>query len=181
MALDQPAVARRLCKTPGAIGASVIELASAGVCTIRGNEIEIADRFWPYERQQVRAGEGHTEFVRLVRDELMRPACVNSAFTPADEELAIGLHRRGVSLELVRRAVWLCCARKYISLLNNESRERISSLGYFIPAVDEVSGSHFPDSYWEHIRRKAAELERRWLARNISGEGEWTPTDNRQD
>jgi hypothetical protein len=164
LVLDQTALAHALRKTKGAIGAALIELTNARACSVRGSEIEIADRFWPYERQTVVTEEEQTEFVRQVRAELMAPACVNSTFRPAEEDLAIGLYRRGVSLELVRRAIWLASARKYMALLNRQTRETISSLRYFVPAMEEVSEMQVPVTYWEHVRQKALDLQKSSLA-----------------
>ena len=42
-----------------------------------------------------------------VRQMLLRPACVRASFSAADERLAAGLHRRGVTLTQLERAIWL--------------------------------------------------------------------------
>ncbi len=55
-----------------------------------------------------------------VRKLLSRPACIRCRFTAADENLARGLHHRGVFLAQVERAIWLGCARKYATLLSNQ-------------------------------------------------------------
>lgn len=158
------ALAHALRKKELVIRASLIELTSLHVCTIRDGEIEISDRFWPYQRcLEARSEGGQTDYVRQVLAELQTPACVQSAFIPAEEELAIGLYQRGVSLEVVRHAIWLACARKYLAMLNRQTREYITSLKYFIPVVDEVLQIQVPDGYWEHVRHKAVQMERRWL------------------
>jgi hypothetical protein len=46
----------------------------------------------------------------------MAPACVEASFSAADEKLALGMHRRGVSQEQIKRAILLGCARKYVAI-----------------------------------------------------------------
>ncbi|HSM76503.1 MAG TPA: hypothetical protein VLT57_02705, partial [Bryobacteraceae bacterium] len=88
--------------------------------------------------------------------------CVRSAFTAADEKLALNLCQRGVSLEQLRRAIWLGCARKYMAMLNGQTRLPITSLAYFASLVEEVIQPQIPESYWEHVRHKMEEMEKRW-------------------
>jgi hypothetical protein len=116
-------------------------------------------------------GDEQAQYIRQVRAQLVEPACVRSEFTPAEEQLAIGLYNRGVSPDLVRRAIWLGCARKYKAMLNGETGEQISSLRYFIPLVEEVSRIRGLDSYWEHVRLKAKEMEKTWLTLNARAAG----------
>lgn len=98
-----------------------------------------------------------------MRDAFLKPACVRSAFTAADEKLALNLCRRGVDLERLRRAIWLGCARKYVAMLNGQTRLPITSLAYFASLIDEVAQPHIPTSYWDHVRRRVEEMEKRWL------------------
>jgi hypothetical protein len=173
IALEPPDLARGLRKKEGTIRASLVELTSVGICQVRNREIEINDRFWPYQKQSVvPGGDDQTEFVRQVRAELQTPACVRSAFIPAEEELAIGLYHRGVTLDLVKRAIWLGCARKYLVMLKGEKRTPITSLRYFIPVIEEVSRVHAPESYWEEVRCKAEQMEKRWL-QHLSNSGQF--------
>ena len=90
-------------------------------------------------------------------------------FTAADEKVALNLCRRGVSLEQLRRAIWLGCARKYAAMLNGQTRLAITSLAYFASLIDEVTQPEIPASYWEHVRRKMEEMEKRWLQIGRSG------------
>ena len=103
------------------------------------------------------------EFVRQVRAAFLKPACVHSVFTAADEKLALNLYRREVSLEQVRRAVWLGCARKYVAMLNRQTRQPITSLAYFASLIEEVQQAQIPGSYWDHVRHRMEAIEKRWL------------------
>ena len=146
------------------IDADLSELQRSGVCERRGDQVEICDRFWPYQKQTgVTASDPEAEFVRQVRAAFLQPACVRSAFTAADEKLTLDLCRRGVGVEEIRRAIWLGCARKYITMLNGQTRVPITSLAYFVALIEEVTQPQIPASYWHHVRRKMEEMEKRWV------------------
>jgi hypothetical protein len=160
--------AQALGKDPAWIEACLGELYRNNVCEGGGGVIEICDRFWPYEKQAGGAAAAlEAEFVRQVRAAFLKPACVRSVFTAADEKLALNHCRREVSLEQVRRAIWLGCARKYAAMLNGQTRQPITSLAYFASLLEEVRQSQIPASYWDHVRRRMEEMERRYL-RNVN-------------
>jgi hypothetical protein len=94
------------------------ELVERGVCR-RGMdlELEITDRFWPYEKQLYESGP--QAYVAEVRKLLSGPACIRCRFSVADEKLARNLYQRGVSLAQVEHAIRLGCVRKYATLLSN--------------------------------------------------------------
>ena len=112
------------------------------------------------------APEPETEFVQKVRGLFLAPACVQASFSAADEKIAAGLHRRGVSLEQVTRAILLGCARKYVAMINAGLRTPITSLQYFSDIVEEVNQSAIPESYWEPLRSKIARMEQQWQQAN---------------
>jgi len=145
---------------------AIQELYRQQVCMLAsGGTVEIADRFWPYEKPvQAGADPDLVGYVGQVRQMLLRPACVRASFSAADERLAAGFHRRGVTLTQVERAIWLGCARKYIALLNGQTPMLITSLHYFTGLVDEVLATNVAESYWQHVQRKADQLEGRWVA-----------------
>jgi hypothetical protein len=82
-----PEMAQALSKCESEIQTARDELVRRGVCR-RGMdlELEIADRYWPYERQPSRSGPD--EYVAQVRKLLSEPACVRCRFTAADESMA---------------------------------------------------------------------------------------------
>jgi hypothetical protein len=140
------------------------ELVERGVCRRMEADVwEVADRYWPYEKQSRR--DEAKDYVGEVRRRLLAPACVRCRFTPADERLARDLNQRGVSLEQLQRAIWLGCARKYVAMFNGQAPMPITSLRYFSSLVEEVRQTDAPDSYWQHIRSKADQLECQWLRR----------------
>ena len=157
-------LARALRKNPAWIEADLVEMQRREVCERRGDRVEICDRFWPYQKQiAISAGNPQVEFVRQAREVFLKPACVRSAFAAVDEKLALNLFQRGVSLEQLRRAIWLGCARKYVAMLNGQTRLPITSLAYFASLIEEVNQPQIPENYWEHVRRKMEEMEKRWL------------------
>jgi hypothetical protein len=160
-------LARAMARAPTAIFANLDELEACAICHVvaRGSHLglEIRDGFWPYQKQPGCALVPDAEFIQKVRDLFLAPACVQASFSPADEKIATGLHRRGVSLEQISRAILLGCARKYVSMLNAGNRSPITSLQYFADVVEEVRESAIPESYWEPLRAKVIRMEKQWL------------------
>ena len=162
--IDSTEWTRILGQNVASIEAHLGELQHQGVCQRQEDQVEICDRFWPYQKQAtLAAGPPEMEFLRQVRAAFLKPACVRSTFTAADEKLAHNLGRNGVTLEQFRRAIWLGCARKYVAMLNGQSRLPITSLAYFASLIEEVSQQQIPVSYWDHVRRRMEEMEKRWL------------------
>jgi hypothetical protein len=162
--IELTGLARMLRKAPASIEADLRELGRSGVCECWGDGIEIRDPFWPYHKQAVvTAGDPQAEFVRQAREAFLKRACVRATFTAADEKLALNLYQRGVSLEKLRWAIWLGCARKYMAMLNGQTRVPITSLAYFATLIDEVSQPDTSASYWEYVRNRMEEWEKRWL------------------
>jgi hypothetical protein len=162
-------LARALQRSPEILSQQLAELKDRAVCDVEmdmtsGVKLEVRDRFWPYHKQKnpTERCVSEAEFVSNVRDLFLAPACVQSAFTPADEKTAVNLYRRGVSLQQIQRAILLGCARKYISMINHGVRQPIASLQYFLATVDEVVETAIPESYWEPLRRKVVRMERSW-------------------
>jgi hypothetical protein len=162
-------LARAMTRAPTAVAMNLEELEARAVCRVTRNGgsqlvLEIRDRFWPYQRQQTPgcAPEPEAEFVRKVRGLFLAPACVQASFSAADEKLALDMYRRGVSMEQIKRAILLGCARKYVAMLNAGTRTPITSLQYFADVVEEVIESAIPESYWEPLRAKMARMEQQW-------------------
>ncbi len=162
-------LARAMTRAPTAITMHLDELETCAVCRVVRNGgsqlvLEIRDRFWPYQRQQTPgcAPEPEAEFVREVRGLFLASACVQASFSAADDKLALGMYRRGVSMEQINRAILLGCARKYVAMLNAGTRTPITSLQYFSDIVEEVSESAIPESYWEPLRTKVTRMEQQW-------------------
>jgi DNA-binding Lrp family transcriptional regulator len=164
-------IAQALGKSESAIQTARDELVQRGVCRGMELEVEIVDRYWPYEKQMPQSGP--QEYVAQVRKLLSEPACVRCRFSAADEKMARDLYQRGVALNQVARAIWLGCARKYTTLLANQTATMpIASLSYFAAVIDEVvAQSSTSDTYWSYIRRKAAALEQEWTSRLRSRTG----------
>lgn len=164
LTFDPAEVAKALGKDLAWIEGCFSELRRNQVCERRGERIEISDRFWPYQKlPDVTAAATKGEFVRQVRTAFLKRACVHSTFTAADEKVALNLYRRQVSLEQVCRAIWLGCAPKYVAMLNGQTCQPVTSLAYFASLIEEVSQPRIPASYWDHVRRRAEQIEKRWL------------------
>jgi hypothetical protein len=159
------------------IDSGIAELHQRGVCRTDARQLEIEDRYWPYQKQRpLPAALTQDEFVRSVQALFIKPACVGSAFTAADERIAVKLYRRQIRVEAVRRAIWLGSARRYATMLNCETALPVTCLRYFALIVDEVTQPDVPASYWEHVRRRADQLERQWQQRCPASPPEGCPT-----
>ena len=159
-----PEMAQALRRTESGIQAALKELVECRVChCLETTEIEVADSFWPYEKQL--SASRPQDYIARVRKLLDEPACVRCRFTAADEKLARHLYQQGVSLAQVQRAIWLACARKYATMLNNQTVSMpIASLSYFTAVIGEVVGqANTSDSYWAYVHRQAMTLERQWM------------------
>ena len=163
-------LARAVRQSPERVTAALAELEDRTVCAVARSDssnlaLEISDRFWPYQKQPNRGCTrgAETEFVEKVRVLFLAPACVQARFSAADEKIAVELHRRGVQLEQMARAILLGSARKYVAMINAGVRAPITSLQYFADVIDEVIRSPIPESYWEPLRAKVTRMEQRWL------------------
>jgi len=157
-------LARSLQKTERDIEVSIHELLRARVCQLTApGSIEIQDRFWPYQRTVPKSKADDAEaYVAAVRQIFLGHSCVSSSFSPADERLAAGWHRRGVSLERVEHAISLGVARKYMALINHGAGTPITTLQYFVYLLDEVHKANVSPDYWRYVASRARDFERRW-------------------
>jgi hypothetical protein len=157
-------LARSLHKPEPEIDLCIQELVGAGVCRfLASGSIEIQDTFWPYRRDLREANCGDTEaYVAAVRRLFLRHRCISSSFSPADEQLAAAWRRRGIPLERAERAINLGVARKYAALLNNGKGSPITTLSYFENLLDEVDRANVSPDYWQYVRKRAEQFERRW-------------------
>ena len=131
-----------------------------------GGEIEIRDAFWPYEKESAQAKPadlaGYTEQVRRL---LKSRGCVSSSFTPADEKLAALFFRQRIPIEQIEHGFLLACARRFVTLLNRDCQEAITSLQYFQNAIDEAGGIQMPADYWGYLQLRVDRFEQQWLAK----------------
>ena len=115
------------------------------------------------------------EYLAEVRRMFCEPGCVQGRFGSADEHLAVDWHRRGVSLETVRRAILLGSVRKSMSLLDRPGGEPVRSLRYFASLLEEVQTESFPNSYWQHLEFNLRRCERLWQERPAGALGSARP------
>jgi hypothetical protein len=162
-----PDLALALGKTKPQIASALEELVRNGVCILYiDGVIAITDRFWRYQRvAEPAACPDSSLFVAEVKRSFLARRCVRSAFTAADERFALRLHRDGVSLVEVERAVLLGSLRKYATLINNGRGTPITALRYFAGLFAEVREQNAAE-YWKYVAEKVRILERRWTGFN---------------
>lgn len=160
-------------KSRRSIIAYIDELRAKQVLNIRpavnqhfGGELEIQDAFWPYEKETAQARTtdlvGYTEQVRRL---LKSRRCVDSSFTPADEKLVALFFRQRIPIEQIEHGFLLGCARRFVSLLNRDGQEAITSLQYFQNAIDEAGRLQMPTDYWRYLQLRVDRFEQQWLAK----------------
>jgi hypothetical protein len=147
------------------------EMQTKGVCLVSPaanqhgkTEIEICEQYWPFEKT-ASDSPNDRDFVERVRALLLERACVTTQFQIHEQNLANSFRLQGISLSLLERAIHLGCARRYLHLLTNESRARISSFFYFKNVISEVMRATVSDDYWEYVRQKLLVFEERWESR----------------
>ena len=173
LAFERGELAQRLGKSRSALGRHLRELVRAGVCELetapnqhRHSVLAVRAEYWPYRGTQVRSPArpepSATTYVAAVRRAFLGPACVQAAFSPADERLAAGWHARGVPLETVRRAILLGCVRKSMALIDRPAAQPVRRLRYFEAVLQEVQHDSFPAAYWQHLEFNLGRCEDYW-------------------
>ena len=161
--IEPDEIARVLGKTEAEIRANLRDLfqAEIGQPTPDG-AIQIADRYWPYERAPTgQQGENLGTYVSQTKRAFLERRCVRSAFTAADQKIAIELYHAGMAIADVEHAILLGSLRKYVALINNGRGTPITSLRYFAALFDEVK-QDIPPGYWVHVERRVRDTERQW-------------------
>jgi hypothetical protein len=155
-------LARGLRRSEAEIQTTLEELWRQGVCVWRQDGmIEITDRFWPYQRTREPAvDDDQRTYTSQVKQCFLQRRCVRSVFTAADEKLAIQLHRNGVPIVEVERAILLGSLRKCVALINNGGGTPITTLHYFTALFAEVR-QEVSDQYWHYVAHKLRTLEQR--------------------
>ena len=154
---------RTLSRGEEQIAAALDELVRKRVCILYiDGVIEIADRFWPYQRTcDSEPATDLAGYIGEVKRRFLERRCVRSIFTAADQQLAAEFHRMGIPILDVERAILLGCLRKYAAVVNNGGGTPITSLRYFRNLLNEAAKNISPD-YWSYVAHKIAGFEQLW-------------------
>jgi hypothetical protein len=154
---------RALRRSEAEVQTNLGELLQKGVCVWRSDGLlEIADRFWPYQRTRDPASHDEQRvYINRVKLCLLQRSCVRSVFTAADEKLAGQLHRDGLPIAEVERAILLGSLRKYSAWLNHGGGTPITTLHYFTSLFEEVR-QEVSEQYWHYVAFKVRTLEQRF-------------------
>jgi hypothetical protein len=156
---DPTRLARALRRTREQVVRDLDELARYSVCRREGDRVLIQDRFWPYERHCADSNAARSSYIAAIQNAFLRPACVASTFTAADEKVAQHWQQRGIALETVERTILLGTARKYATWLNHGVGSPITSLEYFASILSEVEQASASSDYWEYLAQKVQKFE----------------------
>jgi hypothetical protein len=175
--LAQSQLARALGKSRGSIGSYLDELSRKEVCLVRAapnqhqtGEIEVADAFWPYQKQSD-CSDAESNYLDQIRSWLLRYPIVRSSFGPADRKLATEWFRKGIAIEQIEKALLLGVCRKYMAALNSTAPTPIYTLSYFAVLLDEVRETEVADDYWKYLRRRVKDFNDAWQDRYGSPSG----------
>jgi hypothetical protein len=168
----QGELAKAIGKSRRIAGKYIDELKHKQVCLVRfaRNQyartcIEICEEYWPYRRTpEVKSANGQVRnpYVESIRSIFVALGCTIGKFSVRDAQLAQGLQQRGIPLEIVRDALFMGAARKFISWLNGGSLEPIGSLAYFATLLPEMQQRPLPADYREFLREKVVQLAKAW-------------------
>jgi hypothetical protein len=164
MRVEPGEIAHVLGKTEAEIHANLRDLFQFEIAwPATDGAIQIADRYWPYERALDRnKGENLATYINQLKRAFLERRCVRSTFTAADEKIATELFHTGLSIADAEHAILLGSLRKYMALINNGRGTPITSLRYFTALFDEVK-QDIPPGYWEYVAHKVRKAEQQWL------------------
>jgi hypothetical protein len=184
MRTTQTELARNLRKTHGTIRKALREMESAGVLCQNSfkrspaeqGTVQIASGYWPYvaAEQETVSEDPADVFVSEIRKALAQRACVRSFFSTADEVLARQWFSRNIPVALVKQAILMGCARKYVSWRNNQAHAPIAGLRYFDPILDEITQQKINQDYWGYIEFRMRRHEQLWIESHSQGDGSET-------
>jgi len=171
--ISQSDLAIALKKARGTIRANLRTLEEAKVCRAKFPHnpqgrgwIEIADDYWPYERQKASINDDPEmiSYLDQIRNILSARACMSQPLLQTDELLARDWYAQGITIEQIRKAVLMGCGRKYIAWRNGGPHTPIGSLAYFQPILAELNEEKAPPEYWEFIRERIERTEKLWIS-----------------
>ncbi len=156
---------RALRRSEAEVQTNLQELLQKGICVWRSDGLlEIADRFWPYQRTPDPASHDEQRvYINRVKLCLLQRSCVRNVFTAADEKLAGQFHRDGLPIVDVERAILLGSLRKYSAWINHGGGIPITTLYYFTDLFAEVR-QEVSEQYWHYVAFKVRTLEQRFRA-----------------
>jgi hypothetical protein len=131
------------------------------------SEIPVCDeappRQWPPANEQVLPVSCTDGATFLLRPETV----VGSVFAAADADLAATLFQRGMSLEQVRRAIWLGCAGNYLAMLKDQAATPVTGLPELATLLEAAAHTkpvleHYyvapRESHWRRLRRRLTRM-----------------------
>lgn len=164
-------VATALKRNRRSIVTDFAELRNKGVCRVDSAvnqhtlvHVEICDKFWPFEKANLKASDSEAEYLAQIRALLSARACIQGEFGPVDQKFARELFARGIPINQIEKAISLGCSRKYTTLLNGKEDGPILRLAYFRDLIEE--STQIDSDYWNDIVNPTLEkLEAEWVGR----------------
>ena len=102
-----------------------------------------------------------TEYVQRVLDAYRVTPGTSGVARRADRTFALELFERGVAVEAVENALVLAAARRTLRSQDSQPLNRIRSLAYFSPVINEVLSLPVGPAYFQHLRSRLARSRQR--------------------
>jgi hypothetical protein len=99
-------------------------------------------------------GRDQEEYVRQVLEAYRQTPGTMGTVRRPDRMLAVQLYQRGVAVSIVENAFVLAATRRLIRPADALPLEKVRSLAYFLPVIEEVLGMSINPDYFQYLRRK---------------------------
>jgi hypothetical protein len=96
----------------------------------------------------------HEQYVYRVLEAYQRTPGTSGQVRPPDRQLALQLQQRGIPLRTVEYALLLAAARRIFRPAEAAPLNKVRSLAYFLPVIEELLATTIDENYFEYLRRK---------------------------
>jgi len=94
------------------------------------------------------------QYVYRVLEAYQRTPGTSGQVRPPDRQLALQLQQRGIPLRTVEYALLLAAARRIFRPAEAAPLNKVRSLAYFVPVIEELLTTTIDENYFEYLRRK---------------------------
>ena len=94
------------------------------------------------------------EYVQKVLETYRQTPGTTGKVHRPDRLLAVQLHQRGVTLNVVENALVLAAARRLLRPASTQPLTTVRSLAYFLPVIEEVLELKVSQQYFQYLRHR---------------------------
>src|SRR5215470_270307 len=93
------------------------------------------------------------QYVYRVLEAYQRTPGTSGQVRPPDRQLALQLQQRGIPLRTVEYGLLLAAARRIFRPAEAAPLNKVRSLAYFVPVIEELLVTTIDENYFEYLRR----------------------------